>query len=347
MSQLGALAAQHIIWPTHARIAFSEYAEHPKSVDRPVGDVIGHWLQGLTVWDGIDGTPRLWMGYGGIGTNISPTWVVPLNLTTGDWDLDLGFAANCFAISRFYVYDDSIWAPGMDGQSDYIVGVPDGVGGIDWFDKIAITAQAWSGTAGFDHPLSMAFNGSEMYVAGQDFSDGVIWEGALYDAQPAGSIVRHFDADGAAGRISTMFWLDGVLYYQSQQSSDLYAWDGASTWTDTGLNLAGGQAGFHRLWHGEIWYDETDDGVSKFDGTEVTSQGLAGLSIQHINVGDDDALYALENNGDVWRLSEPGSTWRNIGNCPDGVSVAVHNGYVFVGDEHDAVWRAELGAWGL
>ena len=92
-------------WPEPAIGVFEPFGlPHPGSTQRPPPNASieepVHWIRGLIVSD-IDGTPKLYTGYGTANVNEAPIYIWPLNLD-GTWDPAPAHTFQTFGMTQYH-----------------------------------------------------------------------------------------------------------------------------------------------------------------------------------------------------------------------------------------------------
>ena len=332
-------------WPLPAIGEFELFATHPGSSQRGAGDFYGHVISALTVSD-LDGTPKIYSGYGGINVNQAPIYIWPLSLD-GTWAPAAVHPFNAFSLQHYHKAEGKLWCAGGDGPADFCTGSPGGT----WID-------GWCSPTGYQHPFVITRHDGYTWIAGQGAGNhGNVWRGTHQTGNDGEFVLDDFPPGESLNRPSILFSYQGKLWYQagyySLPSAKLLYWvEGSHSFVDSGLKLHN-FASMFVPWKTVMLVDNYK-GVQSFNGTSLTSvyypppvydQNFNEISpiINDIVVTPDDTVWILDSDG-VVRSSTDLVTWKVRARKPDkdAWSMTVYEDFVYIGDKKDHIWRALL-----
>lgn len=355
-------------WPEPAPGIFEKFGSpHPGGLTRPPTDVQGHQIGGFIVSD-IDGTPKLYSGYGGAIRNIAPIHIWPLNLN-GIWDPVPAHTMQCFGIHEYHVAEGKLWCYTEQGPKSFCTGSPGGT----WVDGECFPHPGNDG--GMTHGHHIARHDGYTWIAGQRTiygNSGTVWRGTT----PTGSDGEYVWGSPMTLGLYTpndLFSYQGKLWMQpNSQSFDpempiwedglLCYWDeSAHTFLPTDLRLS--QSSHATPWKNLMLvlgsYATATPGVfshrvETFNGTTLTTvyeSFLANSTVVNICVTADDTVWILDSTG-VFRSSTDLVTWTERMQLPSTIdrtvtgflsfSFTVYGDFVYTGDAHDQIWRAKV-----
>jgi len=350
-------------WPEPAPGVFEKFGSpHPGGLKRPPTDKEAHEIQSFIVSD-LDGTPKLYSGYGGALINKTPVYVWPLGLD-GTWDPAPAHTFNAFGLSRGYLSaEGKLWCHSDQGPSAFCSGSPGGT----WIDgKLDHPGKPAGSDGGMTHAHGIARHDGYTWVRGQygvDGRTGAVWRGTT----PTGSDGEYLVGTPLGlGMYSphALFSYQGKLWMQPApdfedapfppyEDSQLCYWDEAAyKFLPIDLRL---QPGVSTVvpWKTVMLMVNGYSGVYKvetFNGTTLTTvyESPFTEATMEICVTADDTVWLLDNVG-VFRSSTDLVTWTERMRLPSGwsgintkFSFTVYGDFVYTGDNHDQIWRAKV-----
>ena len=337
-------------WPESSPGVFEMFATHPGSSQRAANDYYGHCILGLTVSD-LDGTPKIYSGYGSINVNVTPVYVWPLRLN-GVWDATYVHSFNAYSLQHYQRYEGKLWCVAGDGPMDFCTGSPGG----SWVDGLCAPTT-------FVHPFMIARHDGYTWVCGQyNGNRGGVWRGQHPTGDDGEFVFDDFPAGETLNRPITLFPYQSKLWYQAAYTTNaatsrLRYWDEPTrTFVSTSLRLSG-YANIVRPWKTVMLSTGGTAAVERFDGTAVTKvynpsnlvwvDGIPTLielpQIIDMCVTPDDTVWILDAAG-VLRRSTDLVTWTVWGKHVGALSFTVDGNFVYVGDNRDHIWRAKVAA---
>lgn len=330
-------------WPEPAPGVFELFATHPGSIQRGAGDFYGHVMFALNVSD-LDGTPKLYTGYGSINVNQAPIYIWPLSFN-GVWDATYAHAFNAYSLQYYHHSEGKLWCAGGDGPADYCTGSPGGT----WID-------GWCSPTGFQHPFMITRHDGYTWVCGQTGGNhGGVWRGTHQTGNDGEFVLDDFPPGESLNRPTILFSYQGKLWYQAGyynlNTAQLRYWDEPShSFLNSGLKLHF-YTHIFRPWK-TVMLSAGSSAVERFNGTSVTKVydpppkydqnfNLVTPSIVDIHVTPDDTVWILDSNG-VVRSSTDLVTWevRAHKADKDAWSLTVYEDFIYIGDKKDHIWRA-------
>ena len=319
-------------WPEPAPGVFELFATHPRNSVDP-GDLLTRYIRAITTWDG-DGTTKLYTGYGSISANVSPCWVVPLNLN-GTWDAPT-WAFNAYDMVRWVHWSDGqLLIAGGDGPADWLRIRPS-VGGAP-----PVYIDGWCTPSGYTHPLTIVEHDDYVWVCG-GAGEGAVWRGKHNTGNDGEFVLKPL-----VGWFNTcMFSYQGKLWFQEYTDGSptfLRYWvEATKTWVTTTFDLGRGDCQYIFPWggvmlmifNGRLW---------SFNGTAVT-QRYSGTNVTMLTVDADDNVWICTGNN-TFRTSSDLVTWKTMAtfNGPgSSYGMHVYEDVLYIGDQFSHIWRTQV-----
>jgi len=355
-------------WPEHAPGIFQPLGTlHPGSTQRPPTDTDAHHISGFIVSD-IDGTPKLYTGYGSALRNLAPIhlWAMKLD---GTWDPAPAHTMDTFGMSTGYQYiEGKLWCHGDQGPIDFATGSPGGT----WVDG-ACAPERIPGPSdregGFVHPHGIARHDGYTWVAGQKRvygNTGAVWRGTT----PTGSDGEWVWGDPLgleAYQPNNIFSYQGKLWISPSpdfpgippnipplpafQQGRVCYWD-EPTHTFLPINNVAFQYANKVVPWKTVMLVADGPKLMSFNGTSATAVltfpgGAYALTINDICVTADDTVWLLANDQSTlgaFYSSTDLVTWtfRMKTTVDHTGTFTVYGDYVYIGDKQDQVWRTKV-----
>jgi hypothetical protein len=300
----------------------------------------------------LDGTPKLYTGYGTANVNTAPVHIWPMNLD-GTWDPAPAHTFQAFGMIKYHHAEGKLWCYGEQGPSAFCTGNPGG----SWVSGECFPHTGNDG--GMTHPNHIARHGGYTWIAGQrgvNGNTGTVWRCTT----PTGSDGQFVwgDPTFVAYSPSAMFAYQGKLWIQpaaelfgvpAYQNHKLCYWDEtAFTFLPTAVEFT--YASVVAPWKTLML---VGDGpvVKSFDGTSITTRytlvspggGAPVPQVRDIYVTADDTAWMLDSEGG-FHSSTDLVTWtqRFQTNVDSTETFAVYGDYAYIGDKHDHVLRTKV-----
>jgi hypothetical protein len=351
-------------WPEPAIGIFEPYATHPGPTTppaRPPSDIDGHSIKGFIVSD-LDGTPKLYSGYGSSVKNVAPVHIWPMNLN-GTFGPSPAHTMNTFGMTHYLYTEGKLWCFGDQGPTDFCTGSPGGT----WVDGIC-HPETTPGSGGFVHAHHLVRHGGYTWISGQKRvtgNTGAVWR----CTDPTGSDGQYVWGDSAGLEVyhpTGLFTYQGKLWMQpaadfpgspppdaapplpAYANHKLCYWDEtAHTFVPTSLEFLVGSGSIAVPWK-TVMLVAGAAKVHSFNGTSITTVysppgGDAGPPIGHIQVTPDDTVWIMDGFG-VGRSSTDLVTWtkRFQAEFVSTQTFTVYGDYAYIGDKNDHIWRTKV-----
>ncbi len=339
-------------WPEHAPGIFEPFGTpHPGATQRPPTDIYAHYIRGFAVSD-LDGTPKLYTGYGGATVNQTPIHIWPLKFD-GTWDAAPAHTMPTFGMTAYHQAEGKLWCYGEQGPTAFCTGSPGGT----WVDGECFPHTGTDG--GMTHPNHIARHGGYTWIAGQKRvvgDSGAVWRCTT----PTGSDGEFVFGDPLGLKMyqpNNLFAYQGKLWLSPSitfaetvppyQQGRLCYWDEPAH-TFLPINVSFQYASVVAPWKTVMLVGDGPKLMS-FNGTSATTVytspgvGAAAASVQGICVTPDDTVWFVDSKGDYYSSTDL-VTWRfrMRSSIDSTLSFTVYQDYVYTGDKHDRVWRTKV-----
>lgn len=301
-------------------------ATHPQAVSQSTN--FGKRIHTLQVFEG-----QIYSGYGDYDANTGPIHINPFNPATNTFSGSV-LSVPTEQIGVFRNINGKLYAPLIDPNCG--LNCPDiYASGTPWVNSVG--PSVW-------HVYDMAtLDGNDLWIAGsadEPFAGAHIWRST--DDGVTWNVVQS-DTQNPTTGFERYYWLaslNGKMYAQASAIPDapVRIFDGTSWTTGTTEFLAPHSMGITKV---QVFADKIitrKNGLSAFDGTNI--QTISGFSSGVKDIyKDGDNLYVLRNNNTLTRTTDLVS-WQELGTVPvAALSVAVHEGYVYLGGTDSNIYR--------
>lgn len=306
-------------------LSFTLLGTHPEAAAQSTS--AGKIIQKLEVFNG-----KLYIGYGDYNANTGPMKINPYDLNTNAFTGSL-LTFNTEQMSQFRILGSKLYAPSIDPTCG------------NWCLGGYASGEPWATRAPVNvvHVYDMAtLNGTDLWMAGASNVGARMWRST--DGGTVWDIVQE-DTSAVQNGYERYYWvaeLNGKIYTQAGNTvpaTPMRIFDG-TTWTAGSTAIFSMPESKVEVFKSHIVANNLGY-LQAFDGTNISSVPSSGSGYRDI-YASGDYLYSVTYNNKLTRTSNL-TTWETVGDVPANTrSVAVNNGYVYVGTTDSKIYRATL-----